>query len=162
MSSKTMRYVLIAGVVFIWGTILYKVISAMSDNTVLPVQSNPVVTPIANLKQEDFYLFANYPDPFIPEENIDTIPVKATTVASVAPSSSITPPIPPKPDVNFIQYHGCILNSEKKVKIGLISFRGTDLLIREKDKREEVLFRKIYPDRIEVIYKGQLFTINKN
>jgi hypothetical protein len=170
MENKKLKYGLIVVVIFVWGAIIFRVAGGMSapDLPAATVRSQPVAAaPVRNT----YVLFADYPDPFIPEEDsLDEIDIKKTGagMGNAGPMAggvmnAPKPEPPPPPTVqSFVQYIGMIANPEKKLKVAIISVHGKELLIREKEKKEDVLVRKIEMGKIGIVYKGKYVEIEKN
>lgn len=167
MENKYMKYGLIAVVIVVWGAIIYRIVGGMSGTDVPVAAARPrlkIETPIA---RGSFVLFADYPDPFIPEpDSIDLIDVKKNTtgapmtVLATPPMASLKPAPPPTLE-SFLQYSGMIGNPDKKLKIAIINLHGKALLVKEKEKHDEVLIKKIDKDKIGVVYKGKYVEIGK-
>lgn len=171
MENKYLKYVLIGVVVIVWGAIIFRVAGGVSGPDATPaVIPHPVKKEVAALP-DSFVLFADYPDPFIPEEDtLDPIGGKKTPAppAGTAPATTtgtgamgtIPKPAPP-PVTSYLQYIGMIGNPEKKLKIAIISLHGQEILLREKEKREDLVVKKIEKDRIQVVYKGKTLELFK-
>lgn len=166
-----MRYGLIAVVIVVWGAIIFRVMAGMSgpDTPTAATPGRPKVN--APAAQEGFVLFADYPDPFIPEpDSLDVIEVKKPgvpgapgTIGGMTASTMPAAPKPPPPPTlqSFLQYVGMIGNPEKKLKIAIINLHGRELLVKEKEKHDEVLIKKIDKEKIGVVYKGKYVEIEK-
>ena len=161
MNQKAIRYFLITGAVLIWGLIIYRVATAAGGDDFPPVTA-PVhaVAPDA-LPVDSFSLYANYPDPFIPDTGTVIITPTANTTTPLSPSAPAAPgpPSPVKVDISFIQYHGMIYNPSKKLKTALMSIRGKETMLREKDSEGEITVRKIQGDRILFLYQHKMYTV---
>jgi len=164
MSQKPMRYALIAGVIFVWGTILYRILAAVGDDeTPLPKSTmvKAAFTPVAN---DSFAILANYTDPFLPDDaiyeadidlfdSINTAPVISKTTAVTA---SI---VPEKADISFIKFSGLIRNPENKTYRAIISIRGSDYMVKQGETKNEVTIVSIFPERLKIKYKGMQYII---
>ena len=166
-----MRYGLIVVVIVVWGAIITRVVGGMSgpDVQAAAARSRPKVE--APVTREGFVLFADYPDPFIPEpDSLDEIEVKKPgapgTVGAMGTGPMAgamnTPPKPPPPTLqSILQYVGMIGNPDRKLKIAIINLHGKELLVKEKEKHDEVLIKKIEKDKIGVVYKGKYVEVEK-
>jgi len=158
MKNKYLKYLLITAVAGVWGTILYRVVSAMGDN------KSPVVTsmerPMAVISETGnrrYILVASYPDPFLKDMALPVEPV--VQQVAVVPAAPPPPPI----DVSFVQYMGMISNVDQpKNKVGLVSVQGKEEMVKEGDVVAEVRIKKILPSEVKVVYKGKEFVVRKN
>jgi hypothetical protein len=158
MPPKILKYLLIAGVIAIWGTVIYKVIAGQGEPLQKFTKPIPAMEISVNRPKETFFLFANYPDPFLAdEEDIDTILNEPVPAPPLAPA-----PVTVAPDLSFIQYHGVITNTDKKSKVALISLHGIEWMIKEKETKEGILVRKIHTDSLDILFNNKKYSIHKN
>ncbi len=155
MQQKTLKYILIGGVVFIWGLIIYKIIDATGEE-VVPVKPS-VNYNVKDMEFEKFTLNADYPDPFLPDATTVFDSVKTPGIPQPPVQQSETP----KPDLSFIEYHGMINNPLKRVKVGMIKLNGKELLVKEKEEIGEVSITKIGKDVLSIFFRGQSYRIRK-
>jgi len=165
--QKSLRYALLTGVALVWGIITYKVIAALNQ-TDPAIIATPVKEAPANLiqKYEHFSLYANYPDPFIPETDtsaIDLIKNGSNSPKTANQQQTVLPAIQPavKPDLSFIKYHGMIYNPTRKIKAALVSINNKEITIKEKESAENITLKKIFNDKIQVLYNHKIYTIFK-
>ena len=148
----------------VWGSIVYRIANGLSDKDTIVVKA---FTPQKNeigIILDSFTLYADYPDPFIPEkETVDSaiyskvnIPPKPTNFPN-----SETPKINQEIVAGIIQFNGIVINPQNKSKIAIVSVHGKELIVREKEKVEDIVIRKIDRDRLKIMYKGRAFTIAK-
>jgi hypothetical protein len=161
MNQKYLRYGLITLVLAVWGIIGYKVIAALTkgETTVNKAPKQYAATTTPGLK-DTFSLLANYSDPFLPvsmdDDLIDSVALKTDVIK---PAST---PVQEQPiDISFIQYLGMISNVEKKTKAAVISIRGKETIVREKDVVEDVLVKSISTGKIAIVYKKKNFNITR-
>jgi len=62
---------------------------------------------------------------------------------------------------SILQLSGIIANPQKRSRVAIITLRGKEYLVREKEKIEGITIKKIERDRIRILYKGELVTIGK-
>ena len=161
MNPKPVKYFLIAGVVVVWGLIIYRVVDGLNPDDVPVIKAANTIATTYTPTTDSFSLIADYSDPFIPEE--DTVEANMTVMTAVAPSPS-QPPVVKPPDTykeGTIQYEGMISNPAKKLKLGTISINGKEMLVKEKDKVEEYVIEKITAETIVIRYKGKKISISK-
>jgi hypothetical protein len=168
MENKYMKYGLIVVVIVVWGSIIFRVVGGISGPDVPVSAGRPRPKVEAPVSREQYVLFADYPDPFVPEEDsLDAVETRkpggqAAPYTASAPPVAVAPkPAPPPTLQSFLQYMGMIGNPEKKLKIAIINLHGKELLVREKEKHDEVLIKKIDRDKIGVVYKGKYVEVEK-
>ena len=164
MNQKSLRYFLLAGVILIWGVIVFRIINGLNNND---DPANPVRKKVAsinyNITKDSFLLIANYPDPFIPgnikikDAGNDLQPLTREPVLN---NNSIPEQKKIAFDINSIQYHGMIANSETKMKLAIITLADKEYTAKEGDKIELITLRKITKTGIVIISKGKSYTIS--
>ncbi len=164
MNQKPVKYLLIAGVVLVWGLIIYRVVDGMNpDDNIPAIKAANTLTTAYVAPADSFTLIADYTDPFIPgSDSVD---------AEALMDKPVTPPPPPPPVVNkppvdtykegTIQYSGMISNPQKKIKLGTITLNGKEMLVREKDKVEGYVIQKISAETTIIKYKNKNITIQR-
>lgn len=165
MKRNSLKYVLIGGVLLIWGTIIYKVVTSF-NKPAEPSASIPNQT-IPRLKNADtFSLLLNYKDPFILTEEpfFDTIQSNELNKISATPLTTSNNPdvstLQQKPD--FVKYTGYIYNPGKKKQIAMVTIREDCFAMEENEEKNEILLKKISKNNITIRYKGAKFTIAKS
>ncbi len=164
MNQKPVKYLLIGGVVLVWGLIIYRVVDGLSPDDVPAIKAaNPLAVTYVP-PADSFTLIADYSDPFIPGSDTVDAEVEMTAKPVVAPAPP--PPVINKPPADAykegtIQYEGMISNPAKKLKLGTITLNGKEMLVKEKDKVEEYLIQKISLETIVVRYKNKNIIIQK-
>lgn len=165
MNQKPVKYILIGGVVVVWGLIIYRVVDGLNpDDNVPAIKTSNTIAPATILTTDSFTLIADYSDPFIPGS--DTV----NTAAALTEKAVAAPP-PPPPVVNkppedtykegTIQYLGMISNPARKLKLGSITINGKEMLVKEKEKVEGYEVEKISAETVVVRYKKKRITIQK-
>ncbi len=145
MKSKPVTYLLIAGVLVIWGVILWKVFSPKDDAT--PVQSPQnrveMTVPAADT------LLLNYRDPFLGTAARKPVP-KATGTTRVS-----APPTPePQPLVEHqLRYMGSI--SRGGAPYGLIEINGTLHTLRRGETADGYRLETIWQDSVKLRWKNE-------
>jgi hypothetical protein len=170
MNQKIVRYCLIAGVVLVWGLIIYRVIDGLSgDDTILPAALPPAKAALLADKSDSFNLIADYPDPFLPVEDsagARTGVTSAVTTQVVAPPPApLNNTRPPDPDAykeGMIQYLGMISNPEKKIKVATVNIKGTEYLVKEGDKVMGIIIKKIEGERIIIVHRKKNIPVNRS
>jgi hypothetical protein len=161
MNQKYLRYGLITCVLAVWGIIGYKVIAALTkgEKTVSIASKQITATSVTGLK-DTFSLLANYSDPFLlvsmDDDLPDTVALKTEITKTTTPVIQETPV-----DISFIQYLGMISNVEKKTKAAVISIRGKETIVREKDVVEDIQVKSISTGKISIVYKKKNFNISR-
>jgi hypothetical protein len=172
-NNKNIKYLLLAAAVCVWGLVIYNIIKGLAkDDIPKAITNNPMPKVDYSIKNDSFII--NYPDPFIPE--IDTLQQKMDSLNKQLKATvpvTITPPPPPfqnitsippsKPDVSFIQYLGRVTNTEvKNKKAGFINLRGKDVMIKEGQKIEDIIIKKIEKNKLTIFYQKQQLSILSN
>jgi hypothetical protein len=160
-SQKFLRYSLITAVAIVWGVILYKVFTALNKEEENQSLALPAKAITYAVQKDTFSLLANYSDPFLPfsADTADLLldSLSTTTVSTTSVSMAKEPDV----DVSFIQYLGMISNVEKKNKAAIVSIRGKEVIIREKEAVEGITFKSITTGKISIVYKGKNFNITR-
>ena len=156
LKNKYVKYLLIAAVACVWGTILYRIAGAIGDSSPVVAQQTIPVTDIPFQGTHHYILVAGYPDPFLK----DNLPVMDTVATNALPAAAVTPP-PPVIDISFVQYLGMISNIDHPKKVALVNVNGKEEMVKEGDVVGEVRVRKILPGELKVVYKGKEFVVKK-
>lgn len=162
MNNKNVKYFLIVAVIAVWATIIYRVTGGLGPGTSSPPPPVPSSRNHLKMASDTFTLYADYPDPFLPEADTasgDTIvarkPTPPLSAGNASPASAEEFP------GRIIQLTGIIGNPQKKSRVAIIILRGKEYLVREKEKIENIYIKRIEKDRIRILYKGEPFTIEK-
>ncbi|WP_205511079.1 hypothetical protein [Longitalea arenae] len=163
-NQKPVKYLLIGGVVVVWGLIIYRVVDGLSPDEHMPaIKAANTLTAAYAAPADSFTLIADYSDPFIP--GTDTVDAEVTPLSQPV-AAPMPAPVVVKPPVEVykegtIQYEGMISNPQKKIKLGAITLNGKELLVREKDKVEGYVVQKISAEMIVIRYKNKNITIQR-
>lgn len=168
MRNKYLTYVLAALVVFIWGTIVYRIFFNAEDVTV-PTE----IRPLLKEKEQrdttaDYHLQLDYQDPFL--RGARTVRKRPTTSAACSTQRSekrrISGTVKFAPAMSTervswpkIVYGGSIKSNQKTTAI--LSIDGTSFFLSQGQVGKEVQIQKIMDDSIVVSYKNKLKTIKK-
>lgn len=167
MKPKKNRYILLAATVCVWGIIIYKIVIALNKNTdyiLSVIKKKDSITVID--KNDSFFLYQNYPDPFLPEnDTITTEFSKNNNNATQSNDSRITS-VPfanttPKANISFVKYHGMIFNPSRKVRAALITINDKELTMKERESAENITLLKVFKDKIQVLYNHKSYIIFK-
>lgn len=161
MKNKKLIYVLLPAAVIIWGLILAKIIVRIRrpDMNIQMYQS--VIQPAADtIRRDTIILIADYRDPFLGDGS-----------TQVKPGRNVIEPkdkafkLRKEPDQSIqwpeIIYNGAITNNRDDRHTGFIRMDGTEFLIHNGDKIEDILFVEIYQDSIKAKYQYESKTIMK-
>ncbi len=163
MENKYVKYFLIIAALAIWITIIYRIVAGLSGPAE-PTTSERLI-PKNEIKRntDSFNLYVDYPDPFLGSSDSTVIDTIAKKTPSVALDASTTPvkPLTSEMIAAMIQYNGMISNPKKMSRVAIVTVRGREYLVREKEKAEDFQIRKIEKDRLSIGYKGESFTIHK-
>ncbi len=168
MENKYVKYFLVVAVIAVWGGIVYRVVKGLSqDEVAAPVTHAPVLAQ-APVAEEAFVLNADYPDPFLPDADTATVEPVVKTPAVAAPASTPPPAGTPSPAAvpresitDIVQFNGIIANPQKKSRVALLTIRGKEYVVREKERVSDMLIRKIAADKVTLIYKGRSYQVIK-
>jgi hypothetical protein len=140
---------LIILVIFIWGTIGYKIYSGLQrkDNPLRAVRSHQP----ENAKAATYHLSLSYPDPFFKRVDLAEKPVKRVTVKKIdVPVSS-----PVMVDWSKIQYMGLLYNASTKTHMAIVTIAGREYFIKQGEVVQEFLINEVDKDSIKVIFYNQ-------
>jgi hypothetical protein len=151
MRNKKMIFILLALVIIVWGTIVYRIYFTFNKeeikyiNTVKPLYMSKDST-------ENFTVVANYRDPFLDEEKRDK-PQVATLRKPVVKPQQVNWPT--------IRYGGIIKNRMSSKQLVLLTVNGREKIIRVRENADGVILSKIFKDSVEVIYEKEKKVIRK-
>jgi hypothetical protein len=167
MKGKKLTYVLLVGVVLVWGIIFIRVYQSLFGNSGDAVGVRPVVRKEHTYVTKDtFTLIAKYRDPFL--GNAPNI-LKATVTSGPVRIASPKPREVPKPlepevkiDYSFISYIGLIKNPGNNKNVSLMSIRGKEYLMEEGTTKDDVKLVKNHKDSVLILYNGKEKYIKRN
>lgn len=159
MKNKSVTYLLIGVVVLIWGLVVYRIFSAVSEGE---SGSSPIATfkseKKAKVVQDDtFELILDYRDPFLGKISVASFlegevqqtrktQKKQSFSAPIAPTSAI--------DWSFVTYLGAINSKKPGKEIGMFRLHGNEVMMKVKESRGEITVLKITKDSAYIQYQG--------
>ncbi|TWI77512.1 hypothetical protein IQ13_4318 [Lacibacter cauensis] len=170
MKKNYLKYVLVLGVVLIWGTIIYRIIQSL--------QTGPLEVNLKNIPQDSkpakvdtFSLLLNYEDPFSRSlqsgETEDSIVTDNTIIykeeltnTTNNNTAQVQKNIQQAPD--FIKYSGYIYNPQKKIQMVMVTIQNQSFAMTENMEVNEVTLKKITRNKLTIRYRGNNFTIPKS
>lgn len=166
MKNKSLRYILIFSVIFVWGTIAYKIFTYVnSDDSEIQSQNTIQQKNEQSSATDTFHLVANYRDPFLGRTTL-------TNVQNANPNSQKIIKTEKQKEVPKIEnkviswpkltYLGIIVNQKSKNQTGLLKVNGKDFIIHQGNIVAEMEIVKLYNDSVTVKYSEDIKTIVKN
>ena len=158
MKNKSTTYILLTGVLAIWGLVFYKVFAGIdSEDTPSFVLPQKKSIQMATQKEEEvFVLLANYRDPFL---GGTSKAISNSATASGKNSSGQLKKVKVKKeeeiiDWSFLDYIGIIFNKETQKKVSILMISGKEYMVNDRDVINEVTILRKERDSIQVEYKG--------
>lgn len=169
MNNKNIKYLLIFAAVLVWGLVIRSIINGLqnNDNSQTIIHPNIAIADY-NIKADSFFLFADYPDPFIPEtdtlqQQIDAIDEQMKAATVDAQRNQVNSDTPAKIDMSFIHYEGMVANTDvRNKKAGFINLRGKDVMVKEGQKIEGVLIKKINKQSLVIVFQNKKIVLKNN
>ena len=165
MQQKNLKYLLLIGVTFIWGAVIYRVLSGMGDNNTIPaVPQKLVFRTNDSSNYQPYDLLANYEDPFGADEDKSNLEsatdslIKATESFLQNTSGNIEAH---KPDISFIRYRGIITNPASHKTAAIISINGKDEFVQPNSKLADIRINTIKKDKILITYLNEKYWIKR-
>lgn len=147
MKSKATTYLLVAGVVIIWGIILWKMFSPVKDTT--PVAATSKKTESVETRRDTLIL--NYRDPFL-----GSFPKVDKTPKRVAAATAVVHQEPEQVQHN-LRYLGMI--TKDKVNYGLIEINGLLYTLKAGESADGYKVEKVFDGSVVVRWKGNAITV---
>jgi hypothetical protein len=157
------KYVLALATIVIWVAIGYRIVKGMGHENVATAPAKSAFKNDMKMASDTFTVFADYPDPFVPEEERDS--------ADTPPKTAVPPTPPPQINSssssqkesisNIIQFNGLIANPQKKYSIGLITIRGKEYIVKVGQKIDDIVIRKLSKNKLTILYKHELYRLEK-
>jgi len=162
MSKKTTTYLLIAGVLLIWGIIIYRIIIGLNSEKeyliITTVPGKKEVYDDYEFKRDSGKLALNYRDPFSVSEFNDTIK-KSNNLPAGKASGRVNLALP---DWSTIRYFGYIANPKSHKVISMVSVNGKNLTLADGERDHEFELIKNMRDSVLVRYKLRTGYISRN
>ncbi len=159
--GKTLTYLLIAGVVAVWGLIFYRVYIGMSEeelDTPVAVSTKVPYFKMVDHHQDQVSLDLNYRDPFAQATAYDVAKPATVKPENTAPARpQMAMPMAQKPQVNWsnVQYTGYVNNAASKQKMVILSVNGNTAVLAEGQSAHGVKLLKYLGDSVSVQYQGE-------
>jgi len=165
MNNKYLRYSLMGAVVLIWGIIVFRILNGLGGSEAPAIGGRPVQHAEISSSIDTFTLYADYPDPFIPEKEIDDTVLSVSNAAGKkdlpVAQTATTPVITEATVAGIIQLKGIFSNPQKRSKVAIVTINGKEAIVHEKERLGGIYIAKIAKDHLQIIYKGRSFTIDK-
>jgi hypothetical protein len=155
-NNKYVKYLLIIAAVGVWAMIVYRVVNGLGAATVpASVQRAPVAAvPVSAV--DSFQLYADYPDPFLGENDstsADSVAAK-TALSAPAAGAAPVPVVTAESLAGWLQFKGVVSNPGNRRRVAIISIRGKDYLVKVNDQIEGVRIERIEKSGLLVAYQG--------
>lgn len=152
MKNKSLTYVLLLVVGFIWYKVFIRVSSNLSDEDVVLVQPNETKSSFLTIQRDSFSLNAAYRDPFT------TTPRQAVSAAT-----ELTKIVPDKKIIKkvaiswpLIQYKGLVKKSTSNDPLAIIYIDGIQLYMRKGERVfDGILVKSVHRDSVVIVYKKE-------
>jgi hypothetical protein len=159
MKNRKLLYLLVPLTLFLWGMIIYRILSRVNKDTevtgILPLTGK--YSP-ENQVEDTFTLVADYSDPFLERNLISSASNTGTNVRlNDAPKEYIQIQIP-WPE---IRYGGMILNKSTNNYLYLVEIDHINHLLKKGDQIGQIKIAKVFKDSITVQFKNHNKTIFK-
>lgn len=163
MKGKRSTYLLIIGLLAIWGFIAIKLI--FNFDTTENVSNNNFVVEKAIIKNEidSFSILANYEDPFrvkFYKKPIYSKKPKSAKTPSKPQAKKVAKPIK-KITIEHIKYYGIIKNSNTSKAVGIVYINDQEVLVSVGSEIKEGKILSIQEDKLKLLYKEQAFELEK-
>lgn len=144
--------------------IVFRLVHGLRAQTVSALPQDHQLKIDDRVASDFFNLNADYPDPFL--AGTDSV-IKDTLAKVDHPQirqpDNVTPPTasPAQPITSFIQYNGMISNPQGKVSIAIVTIHGKEYILKEGERTEGVIIKKIKKDKVTILYKEKLYSIRQ-
>jgi hypothetical protein len=148
--NKKLTYILLPLVILIWGTIIWKFITGVSNSGINEFKSKPIpVTESVKEAPDTIQLTFQYNDPFLHSYS--------ESVVSPQPENVVENPIK-SPNIVIawprVEYRGAIGKHKQGNYLGMIKFADKEGLVKENELIDNARVLCIAPDSIELEYMG--------
>ncbi|MBZ9731339.1 hypothetical protein LB467_16745 [Salegentibacter sp. JZCK2] len=152
LKNKASLYLLLPLVVIIWGIVIYKVVGAFGDETVVMSEAPGVVgKEIIRVKKDTFSLLPIDRDPFLGHYY-------------KKPDQSKSKPVFPVEKVEWpeVSYLGLISDTGESSKVHILQINGRQFLIEKGGTAEEIKIIASGPEKVTLLFRGDRKTFSKN
>jgi hypothetical protein len=149
--KKKINIFLVPAVLFIWGFIIYRVISFQTppDEEISGLSSKPVI-PIVPQKQDTLKVNANYRDPFKPFKQLPSS--KSSQTLQIKP---VDKNIRPKVSWPVINYGGLIKNTNEVKILAILTVGERTFIAGKNDNISGLRILNLYKDSILLKYQNE-------
>ena len=161
MKSKAAIYLLGLLVLGIWGVIVYRIyLSVHAAEHDAGVFTTPPLKKekVPRLYPDTFSLLLNYPDPFTGETMKTSDTVTLGTIIR-RPPGKVLLRAPAANPVSEMKYLGFVSDAKGSNRVAVISFRGTEKMMKEGDTIQKVKILTIKKTGLVLQYHGKITTI---
>jgi hypothetical protein len=157
--NKYLKYLLIIGTLTVWVIVILRVVNGMHSSQNSVKYTMPYQSPNVILEEDTFSLLVDYSDPFITEVD-SSLSIEAKNIDLKKPINQ-GDSIHHKPNYDFIKYVGIISGISKKSRIAIVNFKGTDMMMKEKEKIEDFTLIKITKNSLTFHFKGAAISVTR-
>lgn len=160
--NKKLTFILLIAVIGLWVLVFYRLYqSFFSEQKLAELNAKPPMVKVKMEEDAKFILKANYSDPFFGKQFSQIVnPLGNGTIKKTS-----KPKVEKQPEIvidwSFISYLGLIKNQKNQKQVALVSISGTEHMVSEGEKLNEVTFLKNHKDSIQVSYKGKTTYLRK-
>jgi len=152
-------YILVPLIIIIWGILFYRLYLLFFPSETLVITQGEIIIANTNtsFKKDTFNLIDNYRDPFLG---------KRETSVEKPEKLSLSVPVNIGKKTNSLQwpsvsYTGMVKKEKSILPLAFIHINGNEHLVRQGDKIEGILLKKVYKDSIEVVFEKEKKVISK-
>jgi hypothetical protein len=155
-NNKYAKYFLIIAAVAVWAMIVYRVVSGLGAATVPASVERAPVAAVPVAAADSSQLYADYPDPFLGDNDSTSADSVAAKTALSAPAAGAgpVPAVTTESLAGWLQFKGIVSNPRNRRRVAIISIRGKDYLVKVNDQIEGVRIERIEKSGLLVAYQG--------
>lgn len=148
MKSKKNLYILLPGVLIVWGLIAYKIVIGLNPNNEHPtsIKKMDVFKPIKLAQHNGFEISADYRDPFLGSLRNDRLPKAIKRIDPVQQENIVLPEI---------KYKGIFQPADHSKAVFLIEIDGRQEMFKMKETHQEVKLLSGDEEKISIKYKKE-------
>jgi len=163
MKKKRATYLLIGGVLAIWGLLIWKIASAIAPREEEPSGRLPVrhadYSRLAPRDTETLHL--DYRDPFLTKSD-ESNKVERKSLGKRAGVSDRVRPLPMPEDISFIHYKGIFMTLSKNRYVIIMGFHDREEMMKQGQTVSGVRVVAIRKENVNVLYHGKQIKITKD